>query len=79
MTNKDVSKWEVGRAKPSMETIRKLAAVFQISVDELLKKREEDHTVEITKIVITGGPCAGKSTAMSRIQNTFTQKTRSFL
>ena len=29
--------------------------------------------MEITKIVITGGPCAGKSTAMSRIQTAFTQ------
>lgn len=29
--------------------------------------------MEITKIVITGGPCAGKSTAMSWIQNAFTQ------
>ena len=28
----------------------------------------------ITKIVITGGPCAGKSTAMSWIQNAFTQE-----
>ena len=28
--------------------------------------------MEVQKIVITGGPCAGKSTAMSRIQNTFT-------
>ncbi len=28
---------------------------------------------EITKIVITGGPCAGKTTAMSWIQNAFTQ------
>ena len=27
---------------------------------------------EITKIVITGGPCAGKTTAMSWIQNAFT-------
>lgn len=27
----------------------------------------------ITKIVVTGGPCAGKTTAMSRIQNTFSQ------
>ena len=27
--------------------------------------------MQITKIVITGGPCAGKSTAMSRIQETF--------
>lgn len=29
--------------------------------------------MEIRKIVITGGPCAGKSTAMSWIQNAFTQ------
>lgn len=29
--------------------------------------------MEISKIVITGGPCAGKSTAMSWVQNTFTQ------
>ena len=29
--------------------------------------------MEITKIVITGGPCAGKSTAMSRIQDAFAQ------
>ena len=29
--------------------------------------------MEITKIVITGGPCAGKSTAMSWIQTAFTQ------
>ncbi len=29
--------------------------------------------MEITKIVITGGPCAGKTTALSRIQNAFTQ------
>ena len=29
--------------------------------------------MEITKIVVTGGPCAGKSTAMSRIQQTFTK------
>ena len=30
--------------------------------------------MKITKIVITGGPCAGKTTAMSWIQNAFTQK-----
>ena len=73
VTNKAVSKWEVGKAKPSVETIRKLAALFQVSVDDLLKKREEENQVEITKIVITGGPCAGKSTAMSWVQNAFTQ------
>ena len=30
--------------------------------------------MNITKIVITGGPCAGKTTAMSWIQNAFTKK-----
>lgn len=30
--------------------------------------------MEISKIVITGGPCGGKSTAMSWIQKAFTQK-----
>lgn len=73
VTNKAVSKWEVGKAKPGVETIRKLAVLFQVSVDEMLKKREKENKAEITKIVITGGPCAGKSTAMSRIQNAFTQ------
>ena len=73
VTNKAVSKWEVGKTKPSVDTIRKLAALFQISVDELLEKRESENKAEITKIVITGGPCAGKSTAMSWIQNSFTQ------
>ena len=39
--------------------------------------REENPAArkqQITKIVITGGPCAGKTTAMSWIQNAFTKK-----
>ena len=32
------------------------------------------HRQTITRIVITGGPCAGKTTAMSWIQNAFTRK-----
>lgn len=35
--------------------------------------------MEISKIVITGGPCAGKTTAMSWIQNAYTQKGYSVL
>ncbi|MBR6322123.1 MAG: AAA family ATPase [Lachnospiraceae bacterium] len=73
VSNKAVSKWEVGKAKPSVETIRKLAAFFEVGVDEMLKIREEKKEPEITKIVITGGPCAGKTTAMSWVQNAFTQ------
>ncbi len=34
----------------------------------------EDQNTKITKIVITVGPCAGKSTAMSWVQKAFTEK-----
>ncbi len=73
VTNKAVSKWENGAAKPSTDIIRKLSVLFQVSVEELLTLREKKTMPEITKIVITGGPCAGKSTAMSWVQNAFTQ------
>lgn len=73
VTNKAVSKWENGKAKPSTETLRKLADLFGVTVDGLLEKKKGSHTVEITKIVITGGPCAGKTTAMSWIQSNFTK------
>ena len=73
VSNKAVSKWETGKAKPETDTIRKLAALFQVSVDEMLKMREDETPAEVTKIVITGGPCAGKTTGMNWIQNAFTK------
>lgn len=73
VSNKAVSKWEVGKAKPAVDKIRKLAVIFGVSVDDLLKRIEGSAQPEVTKIVVTGGPCAGKSTAMSWIQNAFTQ------
>lgn len=72
VTNKAVSKWETGKAKPVTDTLKKLSVIFNIPIDELLL-RSENHIMQITKIVITGGPCAGKSTAMSWIQNAFTE------
>lgn len=73
VTNKAVSKWETGKSKPTTNTLRKMAALFGQSIDELLKIREGEKQMEITKIVITGGPCAGKTTAMSWIQSNFTK------
>ena len=55
------------------DILRKMALYFKIPIEELLTMKEEKR-VEISKIVITGGPCAGKSTAMSWIQNAFTQR-----
>ena len=73
VTNKAVSKWETGKTKPTTNILRKMAALFGVSVEELLKIREGAQQMEITKIVITGGPCAGKTTAMSWIQSNFTK------
>ena len=73
VTNKAVSKWETGISKPTTDVIRRLALIFNVSVEELLSLKENEKVVNITKIVITGGPCAGKSTAMSWIQNAFTK------
>lgn len=71
VSGKAVSKWENGNAKPHLDMIMKLAALFEVSTDELLKK-DKSGEKHITKIVITGGPCAGKTTALSRIQTAFT-------
>lgn len=73
VTDKAVSKWETGKSKPTTNVIRKLSAISDINVNELLSMRDEERQPEISKIVITGGPCAGKSTAMSWVQNAFTQ------
>ena len=72
VTNKAISKWENGNAKPTTNKLKKLSVLFNISIEKLLQAKEKDEKKEITKIVITGGPCAGKTTGMSWIQNAFT-------
>lgn len=74
VTGKAVSKWETGNVKPQLQILRKMAALLNISVKELLMMSEEEKVMSITKIVITGGPCAGKTTGMSWIQNAFTER-----
>lgn len=71
VSNKAVSKWETGRAKPGLDIVHKLADTLNVSVDDLLNLSSSEK--QIAKIVITGGPCAGKTTAMSWIQNAFTK------
>ena len=73
VTDKAVSKWENGRAKPTTDALRKLAALYQTPIELLLQMREARPEASITKIVITGGPSAGKTTALSWIQNAFTK------
>ncbi len=71
ISEKTVSRWETGGAKPGLDTADRLADVLGVTLDELLHAAPEEK--KITKIVITGGPCAGKTTAMSWIQNEYTR------
>ncbi len=74
VSDKAVSKWENGRAKPTTDALRKLAALYRLPVEELLRARDERKIPKITKIVLTGGPSAGKTTALSWIRNEFTKR-----
>ena len=72
VSNKAVSKWEMGKSKPGVEMLNKLALIFNVSLEFLMNGEKEEPS--IYKIVITGGPCAGKSTALSWIQKEFSEK-----
>ena len=73
VTNKAVSKWENGDAKPAINQLIKLCKIFNVSLEEIVEN--DDHNEkQIYKIVITGGPCAGKSTALSWIQEEYAKK-----
>lgn len=72
ISDKSISKWENGTSKPSIDNLKKISSIFDISLDELLEldsKTPKKKTIK--KIVLTGGPCAGKTTAMNWIQNCF--------
>lgn len=73
VSNKAVSKWETGEAKPAINQLLKLSKVFDMSVDDIIEVKDTQEK-QIKKIVITGGPCAGKSTALSWIQAEYAKK-----
>ena len=73
ITDRAVSKWETGEAKPAIPQLIKLSKIFDVSMDDILESKEQVEK-HITKIVITGGPCAGKSTALTWIQAEYTKK-----
>jgi len=73
VSNKAVSKWETGEAKPAVNQMIKLSKAFDVSLEDIIEEKDNAEK-EITKIVITGGPCAGKSTALSWIQAEYTKR-----
>ena len=43
VSNKTISKWECGNGVPDIEMINKIAAIFHISVDEIINENEENN------------------------------------
>ncbi len=56
VTNKAVSKWEVGETLPEVTMLEPLANILQVSVDDLLKqkdsKEEEKKTIKLNKLLL---------------------------
>ena len=51
VTNKAVSKWEVGETMPDITMLAPLASVLQVTVDELLKQEtQNDKNIQVNKI-----------------------------
>lgn len=73
VSDKAVSKWEMNKSKPDLDKLKLMAALYNVSLEELLNKKDEKH-VQVSKIVLTGGPCAGKTTALNWINNYFSKR-----
>ena len=54
VSDKAVSKWETGKAKPRTDMLKKLAAFFNVPIEDLLQMPKEREEMEISKIVVTG-------------------------
>ena len=74
VTDKAVSKWEMGKSTPDINKLKLLASLYNVSLEELLNHKEEQKDIKISKIVLTGGPCAGKTTALTWINNYFSKR-----
>ena len=74
VSDKAVSKWELGKSKPDIDKLKTLAVLYNVKLEELLNYNNKMKNVKITKIVLTGGPCAGKTTALNWIDNYFSKR-----
>lgn len=74
ITDGAVSKWENGESKPSTSKLPLLAKIYGVKVNELLELINQKEEKQKIKIVLTGGPCAGKTTALNWINNYFSKR-----
>ena len=53
-SDKAVSKWERGESLPDVETLKKIADLYDVSIDNMLKE-QKDITKKTRKVSLTGG------------------------
>ena len=74
VSDKAVSKWETGKSKPDIDKLKLLSTLYNVPLNDLINNQDKKKDVKISKIVLTGGPCAGKTTALTWINNYFSQR-----
>ena len=74
VSDKAVSKWETGKSTPDLDKLKLLSALYNVPLEELINGGKASKQVSISKIVLTGGPCAGKTTALTWINNYFSKR-----
>ena len=74
VSDKAVSKWENSKSVPDLDKLKTLAALYNVSINDLINYKNEMSHISINKIVLTGGPCAGKTTALTWINNYFSKR-----
>lgn len=79
VSDKTISKWEMGNSKPDLDKLKLLSTLYNVSLNDLLEYDKRNKKINVSKIVLTGGPCAGKTTALSWINNYFSKRGYSVL
>ena len=71
ISDKAISKWENGTAKPTISNLTKLAELMDIPLEKIISYNKKDKISKVTIVVITGGPSSGKSECIYKVKEHF--------
>lgn len=71
ISDKAISKWENGTAKPTIANLTKLAELMDVPLEKIVNYNRKDRISKVTKVVITGGPSSGKTECIYEVKKYF--------
>lgn len=71
ISDKAISKWENGTAKPTISNLTKLAELMDLPLEKIISYNKKDKISKVTKVVITGGPSSGKTECIYKVKEHF--------